>query len=334
MNKSGIIGVGSALVDQLAFVSEQFVRDLPGDKGGMELIEHSAMSALIELLPEIPFRVPGGSAANTVAGAARLGLRAGLLTKLGDDDDGRYYQAALAAAGVDEAAFKIAAAVPTGGCVALVTPDSQRTMRTYLGASATLAVEDIQVEDFVPYEYAHIEGYLLFNLPLMRHVLSCAKQAQCKVILDLAAPEVVRANLSVLPGLLEQYVDIVLANEDEATAFAQTASEKDAVDALAACCPTAVVKLGARGAVVKNADGAVVEIPAYTVKAVDTTGAGDLWAAGFIYGLLSGWSVLEAGELGARIAAEVIKETGAALPEDVWIRLREDMRALPRKHAS
>ncbi|MCF7855499.1 MAG: adenosine kinase, partial [Candidatus Pacebacteria bacterium] len=278
-------------------------------------------------LPEIPYRVPGGSAANTVTGIAKLGLKAGLLTKVGDDESGTYYREALAAAGVDEHAFKLSADIATGACVALVTPDSERTMRTFLGASATMTPEDVSPEDFEPYAYAHIEGYLLFNVALIQKVLVSATAAGCQVVLDLAAPEVVKANLEVLPSLLDEYVDVVLANEDEAAAFSDTRDERAALDALGSHCGVAVVKLGARGALIKRGGEDVVTVPAYTVKAVDTTGAGDLWAAGFLYGLLDGLELKKAGDIGARIAAEVIKETGAVLPEEVWVRLRDDLQA-------
>ncbi len=316
-----LIGVGAALVDQLSYVPETFVASIRGHKGGMELVHYHEMLELLESLSEPPVRVPGGSAANTVVGLARLGMPAALLTKIGRDEAGTYYRDAVVAAGVDVASFKICDAQATGACLSLITPDSERTMRTFLGASSTLIPENITGADFSGCSHAHIEGYLLFNEELMLHVLGCAKAAGCRISLDLAAPEVVRATLPVLPGILRDYVDIVLANEAEAEAFSGETEERRALAALAQCCDIAVVKIGARGALIQR-QHEVREIPACPVTAVDTTGAGDLWAAGFLYGLMSGANLARAGRLGARVAAEVVQETGAVIRHETWTELR------------
>jgi len=281
------------------------------------------MLELMAGLDEPPSRVPGGSAANTVVGAARLGLSAGLLTKVGDDEPGSYYREALVKAGVDSAGCKTGHGQATGACLALITPDSERTMRTFLGASATMMPAEIDADDFRRFGHAHIEGYLLFNEELLLHVLKTARAAGCGISLDLAAPEVVRAALPVLPRILHDYVDMVLANEAEAEAFSGESDEERGLAALAECCPTAVVKLGRRGALIRH-DHDRYRVPAYTVHAVDTTGAGDLWAAGFLYGVLSGAAIPAAADIGARVAAEVVKVTGAAIPEAVWMRLRKE----------
>jgi sugar/nucleoside kinase (ribokinase family) len=324
-----LIGVGSALVDQLSYVPEAFVASIPGEKGGMELVHYHEMMELIASLDEPPSRVPGGSAANTVVGAAKLGLSTGLLTKVGCDEPGEYYRQTMASAGVDSAAFKVGDGLATGACLSLITPDSERTLRTYLGASATLTIAEVAAADFAGFEHAHVEGYLLFNEELLLHILKTARAAGCRISLDLAAPEVVRAALPVLPRILSEYVDVVLANEDEARAFSGEEDEYRALQTLAACCATAVVKLGKRGALVQHEED-VYEIPAYTVQAVDTTGAGDLWAAGFLYGTLLGGHPAKAADIGARVAAEVVKVTGAAIPEEIWIRLRKDSQNIMR----
>jgi len=321
-----LIGIGSALVDQLAHVPESLLDGVPGGKGGMELVERHHMVDLLARLPIPPSRVSGGSAANTAVGVARLGMSAGLLTKIGDDERGRYYRARVEDAGLDTAAFKVSADVATGTCLCLITPDSQRTMRTYLGASATLEPGDIGVGDFSGCTHAYVEGYLLFSQALMHHVLKTAARAGCSIALDLAAPEVVRASSEILPDILRKHVDIVLANEDEARAFAGTSDEREALAALSRLCRIAVVKLGARGALIRSGVD-TYEIPARKVRAVDTTGAGDLWAAGFMYGLCRGMSLPQAGAAGAVLGAEVVKVTGAALPAETWSRLRSEITA-------
>jgi len=317
-----LIAVGSALVDQLAYVPEEFLDTVEGEKGGMELIENDDMNELLSRLPEKPYRAPGGSAANTVVGVATLGLDTGMLSKVGKDEPGEYYRSALRAAGVDDSAFKVTDDVATGTCISMITPDTERTMRTFLGAAATLAPDNISPEDFAGYTHAHLEGYLLFNEELIMKVLDCAKEQGCKVSLDLAAPEVVSANMDKLPGILEKYVDIVLANEDEAAAFTGEEDEKTALNKLVAHCETAVVKIGKRGAWIQQGDEQA-HADAYKVEAVDTTGAGDLWAAGFLYGLLSGWGLEKAADLGAFVAAQVIQETGALIPPEGWQKVKQ-----------
>ena len=312
-----LIGVGSALVDHLAFVSERFVAGIPGRKGGMEMVDFAGMESLLATLEQTPTRVPGGSAANTVVGTAELGLPSGLLTVIGRDGAGRFYRDAMSTNGVDVAGIKARSEEPTGRCLCLVTPDSQRTMRTFLGASALMDTEDVSSEDFDGYDHAHVEGYLLFKPHLMKHVLATAKGRGCTVSVDLAAPEVVEASRSRLPQLLGDYVDMVFANEDEGEAFAGTRDEEGALRALATCCGTAVVKLGARGALVWH-EGEATRVPAFAVDAVDTTAAGDLWAAGFLYGMLAGRDVVDAGRIGARLGAEVVQVTGSVLAPGTW----------------
>jgi len=321
-----LIGVGSPLVDSLCFVDDAFVAAVGGRKGGTELVDRETMQSLLARLPRAPERAPGGSAANTVVGAARLGASCGLLCKIGDDDRAGFYRERMSSAGVALDAFKTNADEATGMCLSLVTPDSQRTMRTYLGAAATMATEDVTPADFAGFAYAHIEGYLLFDESLMRHVLTAAKQAGCRISLDLAAPEVVQATRGVLPGLLAEFVDMVFANEDEAAVFADTTDEQAGLDALAECCPLAVVKLGKRGALIRHgAETATVQ--ARVVDAVDTTGAGDLWAAGFLYGLINGADIATAGRIGAITGAEVVLRMGAWITADDWADIRAKVAA-------
>jgi sugar/nucleoside kinase (ribokinase family) len=319
-----LLGVGSALVDHLALVPESFLASVPGRKGGTELVDAVTMEQMLSRLPAPPTRVPGGSAANTVVGAARLGLGSGFLTKTGVDEAGRFYRRSIAEAGVRTAEFKTDPDQPTGRCLCLVTPDSQRTMRTHLGAAETLAPGDISPADFRGYDHVHVEGYMLFSRELMFHVLRAAAEAGCTVSLDLAAPEIVDGCRALLPDLLREYVDMVFANEDEAAAFSGSAEPQAGLVALASCCELVAVKLGARGALIRHGSETVA-VPALRVQAVDTTGAGDLWAAGFLAGLLSGRDLAASGRLGARVAAAVVQVVGAVLPEATWNAIRAEV---------
>jgi sugar/nucleoside kinase (ribokinase family) len=143
------------------------------------------------------------------------------------------------------------------------------------------------------------------------------------VSLDLAAPEVVMASMAILPELLRDWVDMVFANEDEAAAFCGSRDEAGGLQALGECCDLAVVKLGARGALIQHR-GERVSVPARRVDALDTTGAGDLWAAGFLHSFLTGGSLQRSGELGAAVAAEVVQNIGATIPDAAWLRLRQE----------
>ncbi len=321
-----IIGIGSALLDVLARVPEESVAALPGGKGGMVLVDETEMGALVSRLPQDAALVPGGSAANTVLGLGHLGLPGRMLAKVGDDERGSLYRRNAEAAGIDGVAFKVNPTVATGTCVSLVTPDSERTMRTYLGAAATMAPGEITVADFAGCGHAHIEGYMLFNRELMLHLLKTAKAAGCTVSLDLASYEVVQAAADILPDLLGQWVDMVFANEDEAAAFVGSKDENEALDRLAALCDVAVVKLGRRGALIRRGAERVA-VEACLVSAVDTTGAGDLWATGFLYGFHTGRSLADCGALGARVAAEVVQVMGADIPESRWQALRNQFTA-------
>ena len=318
-----LIGVGSALVDTLAFVPDSFIANISGEKGGMLLLESAQeKSNLKKALPDELSQAPGGSAANTACGIAQLGNPAAMLCKVGTDEAGKFYRQGMADIGVSTTSFKVSDSVETGECISMITPDSQRTMRTDLGASATMELAEITVADFANCDLVHIEGYMLFNRDLMLHILKTAKDAGCEIGLDLAAPEVVQASLDILPNLLAEYVDIVYANEDEAAAFANSADEEQALQELAKLCKVAVVKIGKRGAMISH-DGKVTKIDAQLVDAVDTTGAGDLWAAGFLYGYLNDWSMQRSGDLAAKVAAEVVQQVGATIPNNIWNELRK-----------
>ena len=325
MTQGHLIGVGSPLVDLLAHVPDSFVAGVGGLKGGTEMVDAPTQRGFRAKLNSLPERAPGGSAANTVVGAARLGLSTALLCKLGEDEDGAFYRDCMTQAGVDDRGFKVNPDEPTGTCLSLVTPDGQRTMRTYLGAAATLSPDDIGVDDFRGFRHAHAEGYLLFNRELMLHILDCAKQAGCTVSLDVSAPEVILgAGIDPLREILKESVDIVLANEDEAEAFSGTSDERGGLEALGECCPLAVVKLGARGVSMLR-DGQVTFVESTPVKAVDTTGAGDLWASGFLSGILTDCGLEESARRGAVLGAHVVQQLGAWIPDEDWPELRNQL---------
>ncbi|WPJ95291.1 adenosine kinase [Coraliomargarita algicola] len=313
-----IIGIGSPIVDAIAPVEESFIAQIDGAKGGMVLVDAPTISGLIESLPQAATAAPGGSAGNTLFALARMGVSTSFLGKTGNCPQGDFYRDRFTQLGGDSSRFKIGN-VPNGRCLSLVTPDGERTMRTDLGAAMTLAPEEISPADFAGCEHAHIEGYLLFNEALMRRVLESAKEAGCTISLDLASFEVVNATKNILPELLSEYVDIVFANEEEGSAYTGISDDYPAMALqLAELCDIAVVKVGAHGSYV--AQGAQVQKidPMHAAQVIDTTGAGDLWAAGFLYGWSQQRPLAECAKIGSILGAAVVQEQGSSLPEHVW----------------
>jgi sugar/nucleoside kinase (ribokinase family) len=316
--KFTIIGVGSPIVDAIAQVEESFIAKIDGDKGGMVIVDAATINNLISDLPQAAVAAPGGSAGNTLFALARMGASTSFIGKTGNCTDGGFYRDRFAYFGGDSSRFKIGN-IPNGRCLSLVTPDGERTMRTDLGAAMTLAPEEISVDDFADCAHAHIEGYLLFNEALMRRVLESAKTADCSISLDLASFEVVNAAKTILPELLRDYVDIVFANEEEGSAFTGIHKDYPAMALqLAELCDIAAVKVGAHGSYIAH-DGKVEKIaPMHAAKVVDTTGAGDLWAAGFLYGWSQKRPLSDCAQIGSILGAAVVQEQGSALPEHIW----------------
>jgi len=319
-----LIGVGNPIMDLLAHVDDDFLRThVAGDKGGMILVDHDDIAALVRKVGGEVAMMPGGSAANATLGAARLGLRTTYLGKIGGDPTAEAYLGNFTAAGGDGSRFK-RATLPNGRCLSLVTPDGQRTLRTHLGAAMTLHPDEVTAADFAGARHAHIEGYLLFNPALADKVVSTARAAGCTISIDLASFEVVNVARDWILGQLRQGVHVVFANEDEAGAlfqrrddYAQFAREIAAYGGIAA------VKMGKDGAWIARGTELHRIAPVKAERVVDTTGAGDSWAAGFLYGHLRGAALPAAGTIGSILGCETVQHLGAAIPDMHWPRVRE-----------
>lgn len=319
--KSRIVGIGSALVDILINESDEFVRRIGVKKGGMTLVDIPDLEKILNQASTKPIVVPGGSACNTAVGIGRLGGQARFVGKRGEDDTGHFFENALVERGVEP--FLMTSALPTGRVLSIITPDAQRTMITYLGASADTQPEEITQECFADSAVVHMEGYLLFNPALMTASLKAAKNAGALVSLDLASFTVVEQSKAILEDLVEKYVDILIANEDEAIAYTGLNDEARALDQLARHVKMAVLKVGARGSFIHHENRAC-HIPAQgTGLAIDTTGAGDLWASGFLFGLVNGYTHEKCGRLASACGYEVCQVVGADIPAEGWIRIRK-----------
>lgn len=330
MNTSfDLIGVGSPIMDLLARVPEEFLSQVRGDKGGMVLVDDTEMHGILQRLAAPPAHTTGGSAANATFNATRLGLRTTFLGKLGNCAIAGSYRETFARAGVDGSRFK-RGTVANARCLALVTPDAQRTMRTSLGAAMTLAPEEISADDFRGCRHAHIEGYLVFNQALADAVLTAARAAGCTTSLDLSSFEVVHASRDWIMGQLRKGIDVVFANEDEIRALFpdHPADYSSLTRRLADHGVLAAVKVGKDGAWLgRDRDLHRVE-PVRVPDVIDTNGAGDAWAAGFLYGFLRGWPLPACGAIASLLGAETVSHLGPIIPDAAWQALRPRALAL------
>lgn len=315
-----IVGVGAALMDLLVEEKDEFLGKMGAEKGGMTLVESPVIQSALAGAGGVKSS-PGGSASNTIVGIGSLGGRARMIGRVGRDELGDTFRAGLRRAGVEER-VRVSDDAETGRVLSVVTPDAQRTMFTFLGASSALNPGDITDADIADSALVHLEGYLLFNRPVMDRVLELARAHKARVALDLGSFQVVQAMREYLDELFAQRrIDILLANEDEAHAYTGM-GESESLERFAEHVETAVVKRGKHGALVARGKDRV-EVNAHLVKAIDTTGAGDLWASGFLYGLNHGLSLENSANLASRVGAEVVQVLGAVIPPEGWQRVKD-----------
>lgn len=316
-----VIGVGSALMDLLVHEDDYYLQRLGAAKGGMLLVDADFADIALQATTKPVSVAPGGSACNTIVGIARLGGAARFVGMAGRDEIGERYVREITASGVDARVGLIDAS--SGRVLSVITPDAQRSMFTFLGASAEMSPADILPIQFADAAVAHIEGYLCFNGELIKAVLKTARQAGVKICLDLASYTVVEGAGDLLHELVDEYVDILLANEDEARVFTGLTDEARALEQMAGRVEVAVLKKGKRGSLIQ-ADGRVYAVDALLGGGViDTTGAGDLWAAGFLYGFVHGLPWEQCGRLASACGFEVCLVNGAAIPDEGYARIRE-----------
>ncbi len=319
-----LAGVGNPIVDLVAAVPDAFLRNVRGEKGGMVLVDDEEMAQIVSLLDATPPLSTGGSAANATFNAARLGLRTTFIGKVGNDGLARAFVDRFRDVGVDVSRFKHGA-VANARCLALVTPDAQRTMRTSLGAAMTLRPAEISAQDFRGVRHAHIEGYLVFNHALCEAVLTAAREAGCTISLDLSSFEVVNGSRDWMFKQFGHGIDVVFANEDEIRAlYPGRGSDYEALAReLASRDVIAAVKMGRDGAWIAEGDQ-IHRIQAIALDdVVDTNGAGDAWAAGFLYGYLRGRTLAESGALASIMGAETVRHMGPLIPDRAWPAVKE-----------
>ncbi len=306
-----VVGVGNALVDVIAHADDGFLEEYGLVKGSMTLIE---VERALELHGALhgPVEMSGGSAANTMTGVASFGGRAAYIGKVDGDDMGEVFGHDLRAVGVTFTGG-IDHGTPTGRCVIVVTPDAERTMNTYLGVSSFLGIEDVDEHAVADGKVLYMEGYLYDRddaKAAFRHAAAVAHEHERFVSLTLSDSFCVDRHREDFRALVSDRVDLLFGNEEELLSLYELDSFDAAVAALRSECELAAITRGASGCVIITGDD-VLEVPAQSVdQVIDTTGAGDLFAAGFLHGITRGMSLPECGRLGAIAAAEVISHVG------------------------
>lgn len=319
-----ILGMGNALTDILLQIEhDQVLSKLNLPKGSMQLVDSEKTEEISCALSNYNQKMAtGGSASNTINGLTRLGLTAGFIGKIGKDDVGIFFTNDSLGNGVTPHLLESETA--SGRCIVLVSPDGERTFCTFLGAACELHPDDLTVEMFHGYDIFHIEGYLVQNHDLIRKAVHLAKKAGLQVSIDLASYNVVEENIDFLHEIVRNYVDIVFANEEEARAF--TGKEpKEALIHISKHCDIAIVKVGKEGSHIKSGEESVSINPRLAV-CIDTTGAGDLYAAGFLYGLACNYSLEVCGHIGSLVSGKVVEVLGAKMTDEVWTEIHSEIK--------
>lgn len=313
-----ILGMGNALVDiLLKMEDDSLLNQLNLPKGSMQLINEEVLVRLQHIQQQYPsHRASGGSVANTVCALGNLGTEPGFIGKVGKDEQGEFFERALQEQGV-RTNLLYSDCHASGIASTFISPDGERTFGTYLGASGTLSADDLKVAMFEGYSYFYIEGYLLQDHQLILRAMQLAKEAGLQICLDMASYNVVEAEREFFDQLITQYVDIVFANESEARAYTGKEPEEALLE-IASKCSIAIVKTGKDGSMVKKGTEQVCVPPFPVARVVDTTGAGDFYAAGFLYGLIGGYSLEKCAKISSVLAGHVIQVTGTDLTPEQW----------------
>ncbi len=309
-----VLGVGAACIDLLLPVSEEFLARIPGEKGGAQSLDLEEINKIIFESQTVPHIATGGSCANAIKGLANFGEKCALLSHIGSDALGEHFTQYMKKLGIITLFSK--SRQPTARVLCLLTPDGQRTMRFYTGCTQEMADRFLDPDYFQGVKLVHLDAYTLRNGNLTQRVMQLARQASAKVSIDLSSFEIIRDYHATLMELLPRYVDIVFANADEAKALTGLSPLEGCIK-LQEMCSIAVVLMGKEGCLVGH-QGTTFQSPAFPAQLVDTTGAGDLFASGFLFGYLNDYPLTKCAQLGNRLGGAVVEVQGAELPPEKW----------------
>lgn len=327
MTQKSILGIGNALVDILTLIpDDNILNELQLPKGGMQHVDAETSKKVSEYLKRYGSAMAaGGSTANTISGAAKLGVRTGYIGKVGRDEMGRLFEGEMVKTQVKPMMFTTD--TPTGCANAIISKDGERTFATYLGAALKLSPDDLKAETLDGWDLFYVEGYLIANRPLLDKALALAKEKGMTVAMDMASFNLVEANRDYLLGMVRDYIDILFANQEEARAFTGLDDPEEALRFMASMCQVAVVKVGSKGSLAQQGSE-VVKVGPIPAKVVDTTGAGDLWASGFLSGYVKGESLEKCVRRGAVVASNIIEVLGAKMDEERWQKIQQSLKEL------
>lgn len=333
-----VVGLGNALVDREYQVTDAFLEAYQVEKSIMTLLDEAQQQLLLtELNKEFKLekRVGGGSAANSLVAFSQFGGKAFYCCKVANDEDGDFYRQDLQRAGVETRLHVQDNDGHTGKCVVMVTPDAERTMCTFLGITIDFSLEELQTDIVEQSEFLYIEGYLATSeiaRSAVKEARTVAERAGTKIALTFSDSSMVKYFREGLDEFLTPGVDLLFCNREEAELYTQTDSLEEALEALLQYANEVVVTRGKDGAVIATAEKRV-EVPGFKVKAIDTNGAGDMFAGAYLYATTQGWSTAQAGMLASRSAAEVVTHYGPRLPAETHQSILDELELKAPIHA-
>lgn len=318
MKKYNVLGIGAACIDLMINVSDGFLREIPGTKGGAQPIERHELDYILTLSGQTPLITTGGSAANVIKCLAGLGESCAFFSSIGQDEFGKHFDQYFAKQGIQN--FLTPSSNPTCCVLCMITPDGQRTMRFYEGSSQCISPEFLHPEYFDCLKLLHIDAYSLRRPGLVEKAMQQAKQKNVLISIDLSSFEIVQKYAEEIKVLLSKYADIIFANADETRALTALAPFEGCMQ-LQKMGKIAVVMNGKEGCFIGHKD-TIIHCPAIAVNVVDTTGAGDFFAAGFLYNYLRNQTLMNCARLGHLLGGSIVEVRGAELPKEKWQLLR------------
>lgn len=321
-----VLGMGNALVDILVRIpNDEIIAQFNIPRGSMQLVDSERSTEIYDAIKGFnPQTVSGGSASNTINGLANLGVSTGMIGKIGKNEIGQLFKSDMEKSGVET--HLLTSDTPSGNCISLISTDSERTMATYLGAAVELTAQEINDDLFYGFSHFYVEGFLVQNYELIETAFRKAHEKGLTCCLDLASYNVAEENKDFLTSLIKKYVDVVFANEEEATAFTGK-EDMEALNEIGELADIVVVKLGSRGSLIKYHE-TVTRVGIISAVSIDTTGAGDLYAAGFIYGMINGLTPEKCGIAGAILSGNVIEVVGTKMDAQRWNKIRQAIKKL------
>ncbi|HCC72021.1 MAG TPA: adenosine kinase [Bacteroidales bacterium] len=318
-----VLGIGNALVDVMTRLKDDsIIENLGFTRGSMNLVDNEKSAEIKKTTAEfITSMESGGSAANTIHGLAKLHIETGFIGATAEDTMGEIFKKDMKSAGVKT--YLSLKDDDTGTAIAMISPDSERTFATHLGAAEKLVAKDLDIKIFRNYDILYLEGYIINNMELIETACKYAREEGLKIAIDMASFNVVEAFRNDFKYIIKNYVDIIFANEQEAEKFTGN-NANEALKKMSGMCEIAVIKTGAEGSMVRNGNE-MVKADAIDVECIDTTGAGDLYASGFLFGLANNAPLDKCGYLGSLLASYVIQVIGPKINTDKWPKIREEI---------